>query len=94
MPAALTVHQRAGRSGGGGAAPLRGTSEATHELGALASDQREHLRGRGRPPVAENRLALSASGKVGYTLKTPYRDGTTHIVLEPLDCGASIGCFG
>ena len=20
-----------------------------------------------------------------YTLKTPYRDGTTHIVLEPLD---------
>jgi hypothetical protein len=22
---------------------------------------------------------------VRYTLKTPYRDGTTHIVLEPLD---------
>ena len=24
-------------------------------------------------------------GQVRYTLKTPYRDGTTHIVLEPLD---------
>ena len=38
-----------------------------------------------RPPVAEDRLALTASGQVRYTLKTPYRDGTTHIVLEPLD---------
>ncbi len=35
----------------------------------------------GRPePVA--RLALTASGQVRYTLKTPYRDGTTHIVLD------------
>jgi hypothetical protein len=24
-------------------------------------------------------------GQVRYRLKTPYRDGTTHIVLEPLD---------
>ena len=38
-----------------------------------------------RPPVAEDRLALTASGQVRFTLKTPYRDGTTHIVLEPLD---------
>jgi hypothetical protein len=38
-----------------------------------------------RPPVATERLALTASGQVCYTLKTPYRDGTTHIVLEPLD---------
>jgi len=22
---------------------------------------------------------------VRYTLKTPYRDGTTHVVLDPLD---------
>jgi hypothetical protein len=28
-------------------------------------------------------MALTASGQVRYTLKTPYRDGTTHIVLEP-----------
>jgi len=36
-----------------------------------------------RPPVAEDRLAVTPSGHVRYTLKTPYRDGTTHIVLEP-----------
>jgi hypothetical protein len=24
-------------------------------------------------------------GKVVYLLKTPYRDGTTHVVFEPLD---------
>jgi len=35
--------------------------------------------------VASERLALTASGQVRYTLKTAYRDGTTHIVLEPLD---------
>jgi hypothetical protein len=31
-----------------------------------------------RPPVASERLALTASGQVRYALKTPYRDGTTH----------------
>jgi hypothetical protein len=38
-----------------------------------------------RPAVAEQRLTVSATGKVVYLLKTPYRDGTTHIVFEPLD---------
>jgi hypothetical protein len=38
-----------------------------------------------RPPVAEERLDLTAQGQVRYRLKTPYRDGTTDIVLEPLD---------
>ena len=38
-----------------------------------------------RPPVAEERLSVTAQGQVRYCLKTPYRDGTTHIVLEPLD---------
>jgi hypothetical protein len=38
-----------------------------------------------RPAVAEKRLDLTAQGQVRYRLKTPYRDGTTHIVLEPLD---------
>ena len=35
--------------------------------------------------MATERVALTASGQVRYTLKTPYRDGTTHIVLERLD---------
>jgi len=38
-----------------------------------------------RPAVATDRLSLTAQGNVRYTLKTPYRDGTTHIILEPLD---------
>jgi len=38
-----------------------------------------------RPDVATNRLALTPQGNVRHTLKTPYRDGTAHIILEPLD---------
>jgi hypothetical protein len=38
-----------------------------------------------RPAVATGRLALTAQGQVRYTLKTPYRDGTTHVMFEPLD---------
>jgi hypothetical protein len=56
---------------------------------AIAASEREKLerlcRYVSRPPVAEERLALTPTGHVRYTLKTPYRDGTTHIVLEPLD---------
>jgi len=37
------------------------------------------------PPVAVPRLSLSSTGKVVYTLKTPYRDGTTQVALDPLD---------
>ena len=28
------------------------------------------------------------NGKVRYELKTPYRDGTTHVIFEPLDLNA------
>jgi hypothetical protein len=49
-------------------------------------DVRERLaRYIARPAVAEQRLSVSAQGKVVYLLKTPYRDGTTHVVFEPLD---------
>ena len=46
-----------------------------------------------RPPVAVDRMALTASGQVRYSLKTPYRDGTTHIVLEPLDLMARLAAL-
>lgn len=39
------------------------------------------------------RLALTPSGQVRYALKTPYRDGTTHIVLEPLDLMARLAAL-
>lgn len=38
-----------------------------------------------RPAVSEKRLALTNNGKVRYELKTPYRDGTTHVFFDPLD---------
>jgi hypothetical protein len=38
-----------------------------------------------RPAVSEQRLSLTPNGNVRYELKTPYRDGTTHVIFEPLD---------
>ena len=38
-------------------------------------------------------MAHGPSGQVRYTLKTPYRDGTTHIVLEPLDLLARLAAL-
>jgi hypothetical protein len=38
-----------------------------------------------RPAVAIPRLSLSSTGKVVYSLKTPYRDGTTQVAFEPVD---------
>jgi hypothetical protein len=35
--------------------------------------------------VAEERLALTERGDVRVQLKSAYRDGATHVVLEPLD---------
>ena len=41
-----------------------------------------------RPAVSTERMALTSQGNVRYTLKTPYRDGTTYIILHPLDLAA------
>jgi hypothetical protein len=38
-----------------------------------------------RPPVAIERLSLTPQGHIKYSLKTLYRDGTTHVIFEPLD---------
>lgn len=35
--------------------------------------------------MATERLSLTPAGTIRYRLKTPYRDGTTDIVFEPLD---------
>lgn len=63
----------------------------------IAASQREKLerlcRYVSHPPVASERLALSSSGQVRYTLKTPYRDGTTHLMLEPLDLMARLAAL-
>jgi hypothetical protein len=38
-----------------------------------------------RPPIATKRLAIDARGRVVYQYKHPFRDGSTHVILEPLD---------
>jgi hypothetical protein len=49
-----------------------------------------------RPAVSEQRLSLTPSGNVRYQLKTPYRDGTTHVILLRASCpppfGPAYGC--
>ena len=38
-----------------------------------------------RPSLSEERLSVNDHGQVIYKLKTVYQNGTTHIVLSPLD---------
>ncbi|MCP3865908.1 MAG: IS91 family transposase [Aestuariibacter sp.] len=38
-----------------------------------------------RPAISEQRLSMTQHEKVRYELKTPYRDGTTHVFFNPLD---------
>ena len=36
-----------------------------------------------RPPLATERLTQLPDGRLSYRLKTPWRNGTTHVVFEP-----------
>ena len=89
------------QSDGDGARDARGAAQAggfsLHAGVEVEPERRDTLerlcRYVSRPPVAEDRLALTASGHVRYRLKTPYRDGTTHIVLEPLDLMARLAAL-
>ena len=57
-------------------------------------DKRERLcRYIARPAVAIPRLSLSSAGKVAYTLKTPYRDGTTQVAFDPVDFMARLAAL-
>jgi len=38
-----------------------------------------------RPAIAERRLSLANNGNAVIALKTPYDDGTTHVVLSPME---------
>jgi hypothetical protein len=46
-----------------------------------------------RPAVSEKRLSLTRSGNIRYQLKTPYSDGTTHVIFEPLDFIAKLADY-
>ena len=57
-------------------------------------DKRERLcRYIARPAVAVPRLSLSSTGKVVYSLKTPYRDGTTQVAFDPVDFMARLAAL-
>mgnify|MGYP003546577885 CR=1 FL=1 len=38
-----------------------------------------------RPALANERVQTNATGQVVLKLKTPWRDGTTHLVMSPLE---------
>ena len=38
-----------------------------------------------RPALSDERVQLNAAGQVELRLKTPWRDGTTHLVMSPLE---------
>ena len=38
-----------------------------------------------RPALSDERVQLNAAGQVELELKTPWRDGTTHLVMSPLE---------
>ncbi len=46
-----------------------------------------------RPAVSEKRLSLTSTGKIRYELKTPYRNGTTHVIFEPVDFMARLAAL-
>jgi len=56
---------------------------------AARAEQRQKLervcRYVSRGAVALERLSITAQGNIRYALKSAYRDGTTHVVFEPLD---------
>jgi hypothetical protein len=71
-----------------------GVSTEAHQ-----SDKLERLcRYVSRPAVSEKWLALTSNGNIRYQLKTPYRDGTTHVIFErggppPLDFIAKLAAL-
>jgi hypothetical protein len=66
-----------------------------HAAARWRADQRKELeqpcRYITRPAIANERLKRNCAGQVVLQLKSPYKDGTTHIVVEPLEFGAPGG---
>lgn len=47
----------------------------------------------GRPPLATDRLSMLPDGSLLYRLKRRRRDGTSHIIFEPLDLVARLAAL-
>ena len=46
-----------------------------------------------RPPIASDRLSEAPDGRIVYRLRHRWRDGTTHVVFEPLDLLARLAAL-
>jgi len=46
-----------------------------------------------RPAIANERLSTNERGQIVYKFKQPFRDGTTHVILEPLDLIARLAAL-
>lgn len=94
LPAGHLTEQRTPCAGAAGAGEGRSAAAkaggfSLHAGVSIRAGQRAKLerlcRYVSRSPLAQDRLTLSATGQVCYGLKTPWRDGSRHVVLDPLD---------
>lgn len=46
-----------------------------------------------RPAISEQRLSISPQGRVRYALKTPWKNGTTHVEFEPIEFIAKLAAL-
>ena len=46
-----------------------------------------------RPPLAAERLAELPDGRLSYQLKTPWQNGTTHVIFDPLEFMARLAAL-
>jgi hypothetical protein len=60
-----------------------------HAAGRVEAHDRQRLeqlcRYIARPALSDERVQLNAAGQVELKFKTPWRDGTTHLVMSPLE---------
>ena len=66
---------------GGGVSLHAGVSAKAHERAKVERLCRYIT----RPAVSTDRLERLPDGNLSYELKTPYKNGTTHVIFEPLD---------
>lgn len=46
-----------------------------------------------RPAISEQRLSISPHGRVRYQIKTPWKNGTTHVEFEPVEFIAKLAAL-
>jgi hypothetical protein len=70
---------------------------AARAVSAQHSEDRQRLeallRYCARPPISDERLRFDVNGNVILRLKTPWRDGSTHVVYDPLDFVAKLAAL-